>query len=49
MKRNSTYKRSKTEQKVDVLKHYDTYDRDAKKGLSKINPIFTRKPYSCSN
>lgn len=49
MKRSSTYRRSLTEQKADNLKHYDVCARDAKKGLSKVNPVFTRKPYTDAN
>jgi hypothetical protein len=46
MKRNNSYRRSLSEQRADNHKHYDMCFNDAVKGKSKVNPIFTRKPYS---
>ena len=46
MKRSNTMKRSIQEQKADNHKYYGVCARDAQKGISKVNPVFTRKPYS---
>lgn len=46
MKRSNFMKRSIQEQRADNHKYYDVCAGDAKKGISKVNPVFTKKPYS---
>ena len=45
MKRSTPTLRQPSEKKADNHKYYGVCARDAKKGISNVNPAFTRKPY----
>lgn len=44
-KRSTPNLRNQTEQRLDNYKHYGICLSDNKKGVSRINPIFTEKPH----
>jgi hypothetical protein len=46
MKRHNPQKRSYGEFRADTDRQYSYSQKDKEKGTSKINPIFTRVPYS---